>query len=168
MSEPQLPHDPFNIIITGVGGQGNVMASRILGNMLSLQGLNITIGETFGASQRGGSVMSHVRVSAGPVWSPQIPQGQAHVIVTLEPIEALRVLMAYGSPKTWAVCNLRPIHPIGVICGDQNYPDIAQITGWVEELTERLSKKELYLMKAIKKIFDPNNILSPGKVLSKS
>ena len=137
MAQIKLPHDPFNIIITGVGGQGNVMASRILGNMLAMEGLNITIGETFGASQRGGSVMSHVRVSAASAWSPQIPKGQAHAIVTLEPIEALRVLTGYGSPKTWAVCNLRPIHPIGVICGDQNYPGIDEITGWVEELTEK-------------------------------
>lgn len=137
MDTPKLPQDPFNIIITGVGGQGNVMASRILGNMLSREGLNITIGETFGASQRGGSVMSHVRVSAASAWSPQIPKGRAHVIVTLEPIEALRVLLDYGTPRTWAICNIRPVHPIGVICGDQNYPNLQDVAGWVEELTEK-------------------------------
>ena len=60
----RLEKDPFNIIITGVGGQGNVMASRILSNMLVRQGYQVTIGETFGASQRGGAVMSHIRVSA--------------------------------------------------------------------------------------------------------
>ncbi len=65
MNQMNLPFDPYNVIITGVGGQGNVMASRIVGNMLSRKGLSVTIGETFGASQRGGSVMSHRRISAG-------------------------------------------------------------------------------------------------------
>lgn len=137
MVAPKLIQNPYNVIITGVGGQGNVMASRILGNMLSRTGLNITIGETFGASQRGGSVMSHVRVSTDSTWSPQIPKGRAHVVVTLEPIEALRVLMEYGNPKTWAICNLRPIHPIGVICGEQHYPGTEDVTTWVKELAEK-------------------------------
>ena len=55
--------DPFNIIITGVGGQGNVLAARMLGNKLAKAVYYVTIGETFGASQRGGSVMSHLRIS---------------------------------------------------------------------------------------------------------
>ena len=63
MSKLPLKHDPYNLIITGVGGQGNVLASRMVGDMLSLKGLEVTIGETFGASQRGGSVMSHLRAS---------------------------------------------------------------------------------------------------------
>ena len=92
MTKPELSFDPYNIVITGVGGQGNVLASRVLGNMLSEKGLQITIGETFGASQRGGSVMSHLRISAASSWSPQIPKGQAHMVIALEPIEALRVL----------------------------------------------------------------------------
>ena len=59
-----IPADPFNVIITGVGGQGNVMASRTMARMLVKQGFHVTIGETFGMSQRGGSVMSHLRISA--------------------------------------------------------------------------------------------------------
>ena len=54
MQNATLLCDQYNVIITGVGGQGNVMASRVLGNMLSEKGLQVTIGETFGASQRGG------------------------------------------------------------------------------------------------------------------
>lgn len=53
MQTPSLKKDPFNIIITGVGGQGNVLAARLLGDMLARKGFRITIGETFGASQRG-------------------------------------------------------------------------------------------------------------------
>ncbi|MBW1713904.1 MAG: 2-oxoacid:acceptor oxidoreductase family protein, partial [Deltaproteobacteria bacterium] len=75
--------DPLNIIITGVGGQGNVLASQILGQMLIDQGYMVTIGETLRLSQRGGSVMSHIRVSKQHQLSPQIPQGAAHLILTL-------------------------------------------------------------------------------------
>ena len=84
-----IGNDPFNVIITGVGGQGNVLASRMLGNILSDQGYFVTIGETFGVSQRGGSVMSHLRISKTSAWSPQIPRGQADIVVALEPIEAI-------------------------------------------------------------------------------
>ena len=78
--EENLLKDPYNIIITGVGGQGNVMSSRILGNMLVDRGYHVTIGETFGASQRGGSVMSHMRVSKKSIWSPQIPEYRADTV----------------------------------------------------------------------------------------
>ncbi|PJA50011.1 MAG: indolepyruvate ferredoxin oxidoreductase, partial [Syntrophobacterales bacterium CG_4_9_14_3_um_filter_49_8] len=115
MEKQQLSKDPYNIVITGVGGQGNVMASRLLGNMLVRKGCQVTIGETFGASQRGGSVMSHLRVSAGSVWSPQIPKGRADIIAALEPVEALRVLMRYGNPEVMVLTNTRPLYPVAVI-----------------------------------------------------
>lgn len=136
MNQMNLPFDPYNVIITGVGGQGNVMASRIVGNMLSRKGLSVTIGETFGASQRGGSVMSHLRISTGSSWSPQIPNGKCHLIISLEPTEAMRVLATYGNPNVKVLCNMRPIHAIGVISGDQQYPDLDEITAWVAELSE--------------------------------
>jgi len=136
MNRMNLPFDPYNVIITGVGGQGNVMASRIVGNMLSRKGLRVTIGETFGASQRGGSVMSHLRISTGSSWSPQIPKGKCHLIISLEPTEAMRVLATYGNPNVKVLCNTRPIHAIGVISGEQQYPDLDEITSWVAELSE--------------------------------
>ena len=136
MNQMNLPFDPYNVIITGVGGQGNVMASRIVGNMLSRKGLSVTIGETFGASQRGGSVMSHLRISTRSSWSPQIPNGKCHLIISLEPTEAMRVLATYGNPNVKVLCNTRPIHAIGVISGEQQYPDLDEITSWVAELSE--------------------------------
>ena len=136
MQQVSLAYDPYNVIITGVGGQGNVMASRILGNMLSRKGLSVTIGETFGASQRGGSVMSHLRISTGSSWSPQIPKGQGHLVISLEPTEALRVLVNYGNPNIRVLCNTRSIHAIGVISGEKQYPDLADIKSWVAELSE--------------------------------
>lgn len=133
----KLIHDPYNLIITGVGGQGNVMASRVVGNMLSRLGYTITIGETFGASQRGGSVMSHLRISATDVYSPQIAKGRAHMIVALESTEAIRVLANYGNENVKVLCNTRPIHSVGVISGEQNYPSQEDIEKWVNDLSEK-------------------------------
>ena len=135
MQTTKLSSDPYNVIITGVGGQGNVLASRVVGGMLSCKGFNVTIGETFGASQRGGSVMSHLRISATSSWSPQIPQGTCHLLISLEPTEAIRVLKDYGNPKIAVICNTRPIHSIGVISGDQAYPELKDIKSWVAELS---------------------------------
>lgn len=132
-----LAADPYNMIITGVGGQGNVLASRVLGNMLMARGLNITIGETFGASQRGGSVMSHLRVSTQADISPQIPRGQAHLVLSLEPTEALRVLKDYGNANVFVLCNMRPIHAIGVISGEAQYPEADQLQQWINGLSQK-------------------------------
>lgn len=133
----KLKYDPYNLIITGVGGQGNVMASRVLGNMLSRLGYMVTIGETFGASQRGGSVMSHLRISARDVLSPQIARGRAHMVIALEPTEAIRVLAQYGNADVKVLCNTRPIHSVGVISGEQDYPSAEDIEKWVNELSQR-------------------------------
>lgn len=128
-----LSKDPYNLIITGVGGQGNVLASRIVGNLLSGKGFLVTIGETFGASQRGGSVMSHLRISRTSAWSPQIPKGAADLVLALEPIEALRVLAEYGNPGVVVLANTRSIFPVGVISGELAYPSLEDIQSWVRE-----------------------------------
>ncbi|MRR15159.1 MAG: indolepyruvate ferredoxin oxidoreductase [Deltaproteobacteria bacterium] len=124
-----------NLILTGVGGQGNVMASRTLAGMLVDAGYVVTIGETFGMSQRGGSVMSHLRISPDLVRSPQIPRGGADVIVALEPLEALRVLTVYGNPQVRVLSNSRPVYPIGVITGELSYPSEEVIRRALERLS---------------------------------
>ena len=132
-----LKYDPYNLIITGIGGQGNVMASRLIGAMLSLLGYKITIGETFGASQRGGSVRSDIRISSETALSPQIPKGKAHMIVAMEPAEAVRVLGDLGNPEVKVICNMRPIHSVNVICGDFEYPTAEQHKQWITELSRQ-------------------------------
>lgn len=136
MTNQALTADPYNLIITGVGGQGNVMASKLIGNMLTDQGYYVTIGETFGASQRGGSVMSHLRISSESILSPQIPKGKAHLVVALEPTEALRVLQEYGNPAVKVITNTRPVYSLGVICGDADYPSREDLNKWMEKLTQ--------------------------------
>lgn len=137
MSTAQLKHDPYNLIIAGVGGQGNVTTSRAVGNVLSQLGLFVTIGDTFGASQRGGSVMSHLRISSQCSWSPQIPLGQAHMIVSMEPSETIRALRDYGNPAVKVITNTRPLFPIGVNAGQMSYPSESEIESWIEEMSEQ-------------------------------
>jgi len=137
MTAPKLSVDPYNLIITGVGGQGNVLASRLLGRMMVTQGYQVTIGETFGASQRGGSVMSHVRISNRSAWSPQIPQGRAHMVIAIEPSEAFRVLAVYGNPEVQVIWNTRPMHPVSVITGQAVYPSREDISQGLNELSTK-------------------------------
>jgi indolepyruvate ferredoxin oxidoreductase beta subunit len=132
-----LEKDPWNVIITGVGGQGNVLASQLLGQMLVDSGYIVTIGETYGASQRGGSVMSHLRISQHDQYSPLIPEGQCDLVMGLEPVEGLRVLGQYGNPHVMMLLNTRPIHPIDVIAGESSYPEL----GVILEKAKALSKK---------------------------
>jgi indolepyruvate ferredoxin oxidoreductase beta subunit len=135
MGTAPLSKDPYNIVITGVGGQGNVMASRVLSDIMVRNNYSVTIGETFGASQRGGSVMSHIRVSRQGAWSPQIPRGKADMVLSLEPIETIRVLQSYGNPEVKVLANTRPIYPVGVIAGELDYPSLEEIKESVRELS---------------------------------
>lgn len=141
MKTSDMKKDPYNVIITGVGGQGNVLASRMLGNILSDKGYFVTIGETFGVSQRGGSVMSHLRISKSSAWSPQIPRGQADIVVALEPIEAVRVMASYGNEQVMILSNTRPIYPVGVIAGEMQYPELDRI----RESLGRLTKSVVFI-----------------------
>lgn len=133
-----LEKDPLNLIITGVGGQGNVLASHIVASAGIKEELYVTVGETYGASQRGGPVMSHVRFSSQAQCSPLISEGQADIVVGLEPVEALRVMAEFGNPKTRVIVSPRPIYPIWVLSGQAKYPPIEEILGNLEELADRV------------------------------
>lgn len=129
---------PLNLIITGVGGQGNVLASQIIGNASLKKGFKVTIGETFGLSQRGGPVISHIRLSRTRNFGPLIPPNMAHIIVGLEPLETIRILHEYGNKETIFIVNSRPIYPLNVIAGDVEYPDIDWIRSVLNELGQKL------------------------------
>ena len=127
--------DPLNVIVTGVGGQGNVLVSQFMGRALVRAGYHVTIGETYGASQRGGAVMSHLRISRQAQYGPLIPAGQANVILGLEPVETLRVLAQYGNPAVTVITNSRPVYPLAVAIGAAHYPTVDEIMGALEELS---------------------------------
>ena len=90
--------EPLNLVISGVGGQGNVLIGGLIGQALVNEGYLVTIGETYGVSQRGGPVMSHIRISREREYGPIIPLGAGDAVLGLEPLETLRVLVDYGNP----------------------------------------------------------------------
>lgn len=142
-------NESINLIITGVGGQGNVLSSQLLGQALVAKGFFVTIGETYGASQRGGSVMSHIRLSSRKQLSPLIPRGKADVVVGLEPVEALRVLTVYGRRETVVITNTRPVYPVDVTSGDEEYPENEEIESALKNLS-----RELYFVPATEKAME--------------
>jgi indolepyruvate ferredoxin oxidoreductase beta subunit len=113
------------------------MASQLIGRALVRESYYVTIGDTYGASQRGGAVMSHLRISRDSQFSPLIPEGQADLIVALEPVEALRVIAQYGNPSTSAVINSRPIYPTAVTVGEAQYPTLDKIKETIRELARK-------------------------------
>jgi indolepyruvate ferredoxin oxidoreductase beta subunit len=127
--------DPLNVIVTGVGGQGNVLLSQLIGKALVKRGHHVTIGETYGASQRGGAVMSHVRISRQEQYGPLISEGQADVILGLEPVETMRVLAQYGHPGVLVIANSRPVYTMAVTTGAAEYPGTEEIERTLEELS---------------------------------
>ena len=126
--------DPLNIIVTGVGGQGNIQASYIIASAALIESFHVSVGETYGAAQRGGSVTSHIRLSRERQYGPLIPEGKAHVIVGFEPVECLRTIGRFGNKQTRVIVNPRPAYPIDVLAGEATYPPINKVLSAIKEL----------------------------------
>ena len=109
-----------NIMIVGVGGQGSLLASKLLGRMLLQKGYDIKVSEVHGMSQRGGSVVTYVRFG-DKVYSPVIDKGEADFIVSFELLEAAR-WTEYLKPGGKIVVNTQQISPMPVIIGAAEYP----------------------------------------------
>lgn len=110
-----------NIMIVGVGGQGTLLASKLLGRMLLGKGFDVKVSEVHGMSQRGGSVVTYVRWGER-VYSPIIDKGQADVILSFELLEAARWL-EYLKPGGRIITNTQQINPMPVITGAAKYPE---------------------------------------------
>ena len=108
-------------MIVGVGGQGSLLASKMLGKLLLQKGYDIKVSEVHGMSQRGGSVVTYVRFG-DKVYSPIIDKGQADFIVSFELLEAARY-MEYLKPDGRIVVNTQTIDPMPVITGAAQYPE---------------------------------------------
>ncbi len=109
-----------NIMIVGVGGQGSLLASKLLGHLLLTQGYDVKVSEVHGMSQRGGSVVTYVRFGE-KVYSPIIDKGQADFIVSFEKLEAARYV-EYLKPDGRIVVSTQEIDPMPVITGAAEYP----------------------------------------------
>ena len=118
--------DPFSILIAGVGGQGNLVCGRIIAEATVLQELRPVVGDTFGASRRGGSVLTHIRIGKQD-WGPLIPKGEVDVLLGFEPLEALRAASKYAGDRTVALVSMMPVPPSNVTSGDVVYPKIDEI-----------------------------------------
>lgn len=129
--------DPLNMVICGVGGQGNILLSGMLGSAYIRKGYYATIGETFGAAQRGGAVFSAVRISEKREYGPLIPEGKAHVIVGLEPLETLRLVHKYANPETVCISNMYPVTPAGVAAKRETYPDLDEARKALSEVCRK-------------------------------
>ena len=111
-----------NIMIAGVGGQGSVLASKLLGRLFIGQGYDVKVSEVHGMSQRGGSVVTYVRYGKGAVRSPIIDRGEADFIVSFELLEAARWL-EYLRKDGQMVTSTQQIDPMPVLTGAMAYPE---------------------------------------------
>lgn len=129
-----------NIALVGVGGQGIILLTRILGEAAFKSNLNIMGSELHGMAQRGGQVTSNVRI--GDVHSPMIGKGEAHVIMGLEPVETYRHLNL-ASKNTIIITSTNPIFPFTVTSGGESYPDLDDLLSAIDECPKKLIKLDI-------------------------
>jgi len=114
-----------SIVISGVGGQGVLVASQIIANSAIKSGMNVRVGETHGMAQRGGSVVAHVRFG-DDIFGSITPLGEGDVMLGFEPVESLRFLQ-YMKKGGYAILNTHPVIPVSVSTGNAEYPSIEKI-----------------------------------------
>jgi len=130
----------ISVVLTGVGGQGVITAANILGKAAVNAKVNVYASEVHGMAQRGGSVFCTVRM--GDVSGPLVASGTADVIISLEPVEALRYIH-FAHKRTKVVTDITPVVPFTVSVGDDTYPAVTDI---FKELDK---KTDLYTINAL-------------------
>ncbi len=144
-----------NIMIVGVGGQGTLLASRILGNTVINEGYDVKVSEVHGMSQRGGSVVTYVKYG-DKVFSPIIDEGEADIILAFEMLEAYRA-MGYLKKGGKMIANSQNIDPMPVITGAAKYP---------EDIEKKISPKtDLKVIDALSLAKEAGNIKAVNVVL---
>ncbi len=126
----------FNVLLTGVGGQGVILMSELLGRAAIKEGLKVRGSEILGMAVRGGPVTSIIRLGS-EVFGPLIPKGKCDVLVGMEPAEALRNVV-YLSKSSWIIVNTRKIVPYTVTLGQSRYPELAEILGKLEQAANKV------------------------------
>jgi indolepyruvate ferredoxin oxidoreductase, beta subunit len=147
----------YNIYISGVGGQGIIKTSIVIGEAAMKSGMNVVMSEIHGMSQRGGEVSTEIKI--GDAHSPIIENGSANLLLSFEPLEALRSLPKI-SKNTVAVINKSTIVPFNIHQSKIPYPDLDVI---FDELKSKI--KKLYAFNAEEMAKDAGNILSMNMVL---
>ena len=145
-----------SIVLTGVGGQGVITAANLLGKAAVKAKVGVFVSEIHGMAQRGGAVVCTVRM--GDVSSPLLPSGTADVLLSMEPVEALRNI-CYVNKKTKVITDKNPIIPFTVAVGGEQYPK-------VEEIFKELSvHAELYPVDALKIAQEAGAVITKNTVM---
>lgn len=118
--------ETLDIIVAGVGGQGNLVCGKVLAEAAVSQGKKPIIGDTFGASRRGGSVLTHLRISDADL-GPLIPRGSVDIILGMEPVESLRQAIEYASKDAKMVFSVAPVQSAATRSGAIKYPNIDRL-----------------------------------------
>ncbi|HET6478331.1 MAG TPA: indolepyruvate oxidoreductase subunit beta [Dehalococcoidales bacterium] len=126
----------MNLLITGAGGQGIILASDTIGETALAAGYDVKKTDTIGMAQRGGSVLSHMRF-AEKVWSPLIREGDVDLLIALEKLEAAR-WASYLRPGGIAIVNNHALPPLSVSLGNARYPTDEEIRSVLEQITDRV------------------------------
>lgn len=135
MSGTTQGFEAVRIFFTGVGGQGTLVATRLVGEAALEAGISVTLSEIHGMAQRGGVVESSV--VAGNAFSPTIADGEADIVLAFEPLEAARALPKCHA-KTLVICNTVPLVPFTVAVGQSEYPPIEGLLDLVRGRVDRL------------------------------
>lgn len=168
----------FDLVIAGVGGQGNLLASQVVAKCAIDAGYSVVNTETKGAAQRGGSVLSHVRISDKEIYSPLVPQGQADLLLGFEPLEALRYINILNTTGKFVV-NTAQVPTILANLKVDQYPTLEemkaeignrQLTGYFIDATQTAKQlgdvllTNVIMLGAFTQIAD---IISPDAILKK-
>jgi indolepyruvate ferredoxin oxidoreductase beta subunit len=149
----------MDLVIAGVGGQGNLFASEVISLYAMGRGYNVLGTETIGAAQRGGSVVSHVRISEGQIYSPLVPRGQADVLLGLEPLEMLRHSQRL-SPQGQYLLNMYKIPTVMCNMGLDRYPSDQEIERAITSLGVRG-----YIIPATRRAYEIGNAVLANVVM---
>jgi indolepyruvate ferredoxin oxidoreductase beta subunit len=125
-----------DLLITGVGGQGVILASDIIGEAALATGYDVKKTDTLGMAQRGGSVVSHVRIGHR-VWSPLIKEGEVDILIAFEKLEAAR-WGHYLHSGAIAIVNNHALPPLSVNLGNEHYPSDEEITNILRQRSDRI------------------------------
>ncbi len=126
----------YSIIIAGVGGQGVILAGNIIGDAAIASGYDVKKTDTIGMAQRGGSVISHLRV-APKIYSPIIGENQADIVLSFEKMEAARCFN-FLKPGGIVILNNREMPPLSVGCGMEKYPTDEEILSVLRQKTDNI------------------------------
>lgn len=143
----------LDIILAGVGGQGILSIATVVGYAAVESGLRLKQAEVHGMSQRGGDVQSHLRISDREIYSDLIPEGDADIILSVEPMESLRYL-PFLSPKGWLVTNTTPYKNI------PDYPDLEKVLEEVGKVPHHIALDADGIAKELKNSMGMNMVMT--------